>query len=738
MKRINRPLTTAFTLGTFLVSTIAPRNCFKSVRFLAVFCVAIMLAGLSMMVTSPTANAQQTVTYTATQVIPIPPASNYQGSGGGDGWGIALNDDRVYNIFHHLSRLTIACHEQSDASSCWAPRTISGPQGNFNTSSHPGMYMDPADGKLYVYATQAADLTAGVVCIDTRSDTAADMFCGYTPLTEPGDARQGSTSGTSSLIEVAGKLYAFNFFTSSEAIGDRNTMMCYDLATDAPCPGQPFNISVGATSFTTSTFPTPAVALIGDQIIVPFEASAIDQLACFDTTTETDCAGSWPVSAPVGYASGAGAPFPLLSAAGATTGFCLPTGGDNCYELDGTPIPAPEGLTIAVPRTSQWSGEAVVLGTRVYVPNGSRNTVSCYDYGLNSGCAAFPKSFAGLSLLYSVNADPARPTCLWVNSDNGSFQIQNFDAFSGGACGDGPIRVLASASVVGTELCRPATFSKLAVLSPASDQYSSASVEFLDGSGQLIGVSEQPLDASGAVDLSPYGLDTVLGLPQFLITIDGAAAQQEEVIVELTWTGVLDESCVGPDTITSGDEPVDDNSYSSVALFTIASTGSGSVLTSFPPINIPCVFCDGHTWIEITRLDSGIKETYGTFGNLNPIGLYKDLELNNIAVASRSKYITQEELDSLYSNIIKFDRKKPKNQWSKRNNCASFATNIWKKIAKEKISAKATDVVIFGQTILKKSILFPYTSPTLVVNSIVEKNGGENFGFANSCDSPNC
>ena len=528
-------------------------------RIFAVLALAIMLATATVIVSPQPAGAQQEITYTATQVIPVPPASNYQGSGGGDGWDVALIDDRVYNVFHHLTRVTVACHLQSDASSCWPARTIVGPDGGFNSSSHSGLYMNQSDGKMYTYATQASDLTAGVVCIDTRS-ASDDMFCGYTPLTAEGDAFGGTVSGTSSIIELAGKLYAFNYYMASAQVGDRNTMMCYEIATGEACAGQPFSFDVGDAVFSTRTFPTPAVALIADQIIVPFETVTADQLACFDTSTASGCAGTWPATAPSGYASGAGAPFPVLSAAGATIGFCLPLGTDACYALDGTSIAAADGLVAAVPRTSQWSGEAVVLGTRVYVPNGVSNTVSCYDYAITSGCAGYPKSFSGLQLLYSVNADPARPSCLWVNSDGGASQIQNFDAFSGDGCGDGPIRVLAAASVVPTDLCRPATFTELNVLEPAPEEYSGATVEFLDGSGGLIGQPAQPLDATGALDLSPYGLDTVLGLPQFLITIDDAAAQQDEVTVELSWTGVLDASCIGDDTVTSGEEPppVDD------------------------------------------------------------------------------------------------------------------------------------------------------------------------------------
>ncbi len=45
--------------------------------------------------------AAATTTYSATETIPVPPASNYAGSGGGDGWAVALSTGDVYNVFHH-------------------------------------------------------------------------------------------------------------------------------------------------------------------------------------------------------------------------------------------------------------------------------------------------------------------------------------------------------------------------------------------------------------------------------------------------------------------------------------------------------------------------------------------------------------------------------------------------------------------------------------------------------------
>ena len=98
----------------------------------------------------------------------------------------------------------------------------------------------------------------------------------------------------------------------------------------------------------------------------------------------------------------------------------------------------------------------------------------------------FPKAFSNLGLLYTVNPDPQRPSCIWVNSDDGTQQIQNFDAYTGGPCGEGPVRVLAAGIVAPSEQCIPANYTSLQVTVPARSSYTSGSVQFEDFDGNPI------------------------------------------------------------------------------------------------------------------------------------------------------------------------------------------------------------------------------------------------------------
>jgi hypothetical protein len=503
-----------------------------------------------------TSAAAETATYSATQTVPVPPASNFAGSGGGDGWAVALSDKAVYNVFHHSSALTVACHLQANAEPCWSPqetRTITEGNANFSTSGHPGMYLDRHTGKLYVYATRSSDATAGVVCVDTEeAPTNENPFCGFTELTQKGEAPLVGISAVSNPMLIGTRWYAFSFANGVQE-KERNTLLCFDVSTDAACAGQPYAVAIGPGAVSDGGFPSPATAAIGSKVIIPLNIEGTNRLACFDDTTQSSCAGSWPVTLKVNsYAGYNGAPFPLLEATGKLAGLCIPTGTDECFNLQGEETATPAEMPSVIEASDGWNGPAFVLGPRVYVPNGNYKgqvgDVECFDYATGAGCANFPKEFKELGYLYTVNQDPQRPTCIWVNSDYGSQQIQNFDAYTGEACGQGTIRVLASQFVVAEPQCTPASYISLQVLKPARSSYSTGSVAFADGDGNPIGLPEQALDETGTISLAGLELNTSTGLPQFLFTLNGESEEIGAVEIKLTWTGDYNATCVGEKT----------------------------------------------------------------------------------------------------------------------------------------------------------------------------------------------
>jgi hypothetical protein len=281
--------------------------------------------------------------------------------------------------------------------------------------------------------------------------------------------------------------------------------------------------------------------------------SNFDQFACFDGPTGAHCTGAWPAILPhiwdvpghVGY----GSPFPMMDASGTIIGVCIPSPGIPCFKLDGTPSVASPAMIAGIQAApdAAFSGPPVTIGARVYIADINIASVECFDYHTGAICPFFPKQFLppGLNLLYTVAVDPQRPSCIWVNSDNGTSQIQNFDAFTGGTCGDGPIRILASALTAPTTPCAPVSYISLQMVSPVFAPGESATVAFMDGSGAPIaGIADRPMDSTGTLSLAGLSLNGVVGQPQFLITLNGVTARPTAVTFTLTWTGATNPTCV--------------------------------------------------------------------------------------------------------------------------------------------------------------------------------------------------
>ena len=299
------------------------------------------------------------------------------------------------NVFHHSSNLQIACHLQADATPCWSPITVLDEAGNdFSTSGQPGIRIDQSAGKLYVYATRTSDQTGGVACVDlNNAGVVQNPFCGFTALTAQGDS-PCCWSSLSDPVMVGTRWYAFNYTSGSDASGARNRLLCFDVAAKAHAP-QPYAVGFGAGNMTTS-LPSPAIAAIGTHIVIPVDIDGFSWLACFDASTQSACAGRWPLL--TGFdAWSFGAPFPMTDAKGSVIGFCLPSGSDPCYDLTGLSVPTPAGMTGVINANDEWNGPAFTLGPRAYVPNGNVNAVECYDYSTNAACSNSPKTFSGMS-----------------------------------------------------------------------------------------------------------------------------------------------------------------------------------------------------------------------------------------------------------------------------------------------------------------------------------------------------
>ena len=92
----------------------------------------------------------------------------------------------------------------------------------------------------------------------------------------------------------------------------------------------------------------------------------------------------------------------------------------------------------------------------------------------------------------------------------------------------------------------PVDVPSLQIISPARNTDASGSIEFDNGAGNPLGLPNGSLDATGSIDLSALSLNTATGLPQFLVTLVGAPASTDNVVVQLTWVSSFDPACVAP------------------------------------------------------------------------------------------------------------------------------------------------------------------------------------------------
>jgi hypothetical protein len=518
-----------------------------SSRLAAAAACAVCVAAVVVAIAGSAAAGSTTVTYSASVTLPAQPSSNFAGAGGGgDGWAVALSATKVYNVFHHSSALQVECHVQADASVCPGyPKTVTdGSSNNFWTSIAPGMYLNQANGKLYVPVVRASDSIGGVACIDTKSSS-SNPFCGFTALT---GANGSAANGLSDPVQIGTKWYVFNE-VSGAPTGDGDKMLCFSLKTFAACPGQPYAFNLGGFQFGGFTYSYP-MGFAGMNLYTQLVGSP-DKLGCFNTLTHKTCAGSWPVTV-TGYG---GAPFPKLNASGSAVGVCLAFSGTPCFTPAGAVSPTPAGMAAAIPTGYQYSGQPVVLGARVYVSDNINNAVDCFNYATNLTCPNFPHAFANLGLLYTVNRDPFRSSCLWVNADGGADQIQNVDAYSGGACADAPYRVFAAAIVAAPHACIPAKYTALSISAPAYSSYTSGTVDFQNANGvPIAGIPTHHL-VKGKTSLTDLHLSTNEKLPQFVITLTGAPTNLKSITVKVEWAGKYSPTCVHKGTKVLGAGP---------------------------------------------------------------------------------------------------------------------------------------------------------------------------------------
>lgn len=525
------------------------------------------------------------VEYSVTREVPPPPQPGFSGSTGGDGYGLAFHGDNVYTVFHHTTPFVVVCRNVYTGNDCDGyPKTVVDPgSGNANiwAYDYPLLHVDESTATLYSFGGDFGTNGMGVLAIDLNSAD-ANPFAGFTPL---GEMNFYGIHPTNPVL-VGTRWYAFNFRDGSMD-GTGNTMLCYDFATRAACPGQPFPMTFASTPTSAFGLP-PESSRLGSKILMPIGSggpgSYTGTIHCFDTAIDADCTGgSWPVALPgdpqITYAPAA---VPVISAGGETVGACFASfdsSGANaspaplyCLDPDGGVMASESSAVSAVINGNGFSphnGAPWVIGRRVYVPQGnqwnggpasspSASQVQCFDWATGAECPGFPHVFdpSSLTSLYTIRADDSMPTCIWVIGDSGTDQIQNFDAFDGNACGEGGVRVGLRTFVAPEPECRPTGYRTLTVVSPTPGAYSGGTVVLEDEFGAPVaGVPTVPI-VGGVADLSSVTLPGGAAIGMVQIDLPGVTGVPIEV--SLLWMGEYHDVCVADgQTATAIVVPID-------------------------------------------------------------------------------------------------------------------------------------------------------------------------------------
>lgn len=357
--------------------------------------------------------------YTSSTVAAIP-SSTFTGSTGGDGWDVFFSDDFVFNIFHHNDgAVVLDCHSRTTGNRCAGyTATFSG----YRAGMRSGGWVDTVSGELYAFTAETATGRPGVLCIDI---TSTPTSCGFTALS-------ADTSVT-----------YYGYLSEAESIGRRvfgietagtGSLLCFDAALGTACPGSP--IALDGAVGTTGDDGASRVLALGDRII----AKTQTRMYCFDATTLTPCAGTWPATINGNQKTPIA---PHSDGQGELDGVCWYGG---CIDLTGATAAWTNPWSLG---DNNWAMHAMVgayTQDRFFSVGNDQYQVNCFDYSTNSACPNFPITYPGyFNIIYAVRVDPVNPSCMWINSDGG--QIRVFDAFSGAnECTANPVITLQPSS----------------------------------------------------------------------------------------------------------------------------------------------------------------------------------------------------------------------------------------------------------------------------------------------------
>ncbi len=460
-------------------------------------------------------NGYQMFIGATTATAPPPTAANFSGGSAGDGWDVFFSPDRkrVFNVHHHDGPQTIMCRNAADGSSCGAgyPFTL------FHTSNRSTGWIDADTGYFWHETFSSVTGQAGWECVDVSGSLGTSYsppsFC-PTRFVSAGFSASNSFDAHIDLVAVGKELYSLD--------SRSGRLTCLDVATGAPCAGQPYAGFGGTNSGTIS------ITTIEGLVYV----HGTGKVKCFDPSTKASCTNGWPVA---GTSTAKARPVMAVPDANGSLNVCVQ---GDCWSATGAASTLPAAFSTFMagnPVTSGCCGDYYSStsfgGTKLYFPMSS-SRLQCWDSATAAKCAttntAFPLTVPSI---YTARVDPADENCVWTNGDDGTIRTFNVQTGQNGCAPPPGLAKFKPAITLPRLACDPAKrvgdWSIFKLTAPATTEYSTATLTVRDTAKAIIpGWSNLPIPANQKVDLS--GLTTAM---------TGTAPTFEVTFADLTSTG---------------------------------------------------------------------------------------------------------------------------------------------------------------------------------------------------------
>jgi len=485
----------------------------------------------------------------SSETVAAIPSDTFAASTGGDGWDVFFYENYVLNIFHHQSSyIALNCLLRTTGTRCpgYDPALTSGAAySRFNgymAGNRSGGWALTTTGKVYAFTSQVSTNTPGVLCIDVT--TAPPTNCGFIALS------------------TATNVNAYAFLSNAEGVAGRlfgietanNKLLCFDPSTNAACAGSPVSLTgtIGS-SYTNRAHVYP----LGDKVF----ASTDSTLHCFDSSSLSPCAGSWPVSyASLSWSVQTISPVAHMNAAGTIDGVCMWNG---CLDLTGAKR---TGVGWVNPHSiTSWSASAAGNGSsgqygRFEAANGraflqlvlqTTQYIYCFDYATEAACSGFnnqPRSTD--TRMYALRVDPNNPACVWYNTDPG--RIALFDTVTGSpSCTGNPVVTLQPSSFAPRYACSTTrgvdewTLVKLKSVAGAGTA-SGIALTVRDPLGNPVsGWTNKPITIGTSYDMTGVDVGTSGSRPTFNFAFTGVTGGNiTSATVSLDYMGKGPELCV--------------------------------------------------------------------------------------------------------------------------------------------------------------------------------------------------